>query len=232
MKILFWNTHRNSNINAYIISLVIDYAIDILVVAEYNSNQDELSELLKDCEQRLVKCNTWGCDRLNVWSNYGNIESGVQGSYHSIQIIQNQFVLCCVHLFTDLYGDRSDERLEEIRQIMYDICTIENRIRSQRTIIIGDFNEMPYGKGCLNANGFHGLPALETEDKPTRTVNGREYRKFYNPMWNLLGDFSYPPGTYFLDQSRLHNPMWYILDQVIISKDVMPLFNKKNLKIL
>ena len=44
---------------------------------------------------------------------------------------------------------------------MYDVQKIEEKIESQRTIVIGDINEMPYGRGCLNANGFHGLPALD-----------------------------------------------------------------------
>ncbi len=39
-----------------------------------------------------------------------------------------------------------------------------------------------------------------------------------------MGDFSYPPGTYYVNQSKLHSPMWYMLDQVIMSKDVLPLF--------
>ena len=62
---------------------------------------------------------------------------------------------------TDLYGDHSDERLAIIQRIMYDVQKIEEKIESQRTIVIGDINEMPYGRGCLNANGFHGLPALD-----------------------------------------------------------------------
>lgn len=78
---------------------------------------------------------------------------------------------------------------------MYDVHKSEDKIQSQRTMVIGVINEMPYGRGCLNANGFHGLPALNISDKPARTVNEIEYRKFYNPMWNLMGDFSYPPET-------------------------------------
>ena len=135
-------------------------------------------------------------------------------------------------MITDLHGDHSDERLSIAQQIMYDIQKTEEEIKSHKTILIGDMNEMPYGKSCLNANGFHGLPEFNASDKLTRTVNKREYRKFYNPMWNLFGDFSYPPGTYYLNQSKLHSPMWYMLDQVIISKEVLPLFSKEYLKII
>lgn len=232
MKILFWNTNRNSNINQYIIYLVEEYSIDMLITAEYRANKNELCKLFDEHHQYLTECNTCGCSRIDSWSSYADIKVGRQNDYYSIQIIKNKFILCSVHLPTDLHGDYSDERLAKIQEIMHDIKETECEIKSQKIVIIGDFNEMPYSRGCLNANGFHGLPVLNDKDRPTRIVNNIEYRKFYNPMWNLMGDFSYPPGTYYLNQSKLHSPMWYILDQVIMSKDVLPLFIKESLKII
>jgi len=229
---MFWNTYENDKINEYIINLILDYDIDIFVAAEYNADENELKTLFKKYNCNLVQCITLGCERIKLWSNYVNIKPGIQNKYYSIQIVQDKYILCCVHLMTDMNGDRSDERLEKIQNIMYDINEIEKKINSQKTIIIGDFNEMPYGKGCLNANGFHGLPVLNEKDKPIRTINEKEYRKFYNPMWNFMGDFSYPPGTYYLNQAKLYSPIWYILDQIIISKDVLPIFVKENLKII
>lgn len=212
--------------------LVQEYNIDVLIAAEYRADKTELCNLLREHHQYLAECNTCGCNRIDCWSNYANIKVGRQNDYHSIQIIRNRFILCSIHLPTDLHGDYSEERLVKIQEIMHDIKETECEIRTQKTIIIGDFNEMPYSKGCLNANGFHGLPVLSVKDKSTRKVNNIEYRKFYNPMWNFMGDFIYPPGTYFYNQSKLHSPMWYILDQVIMSKDVLPLFVKESLKII
>lgn len=213
-------------------SLVKEYDIDILITAEYRADKNELCKLFGEHDLSLKECNTHGCKRIDTWSSYTNIKVGGQYDYHSIQIINNRYILCSIHLPTDLHGDYSDERLAKIQEIMYDIKVTETEIQSQKTIIIGDFNEMPYSKGCLNANGFHGLPVLGVKDKPTRKVCNVEYRKFYNPMWNFMGDFSYPPGTYYLNQSKLHSPMWYMLDQVIVSKDILPLFIKEGLRII
>ena len=44
MRILFWNTHKNKDINPYIASLVLDNEIDILALSEYDANIDERSE--------------------------------------------------------------------------------------------------------------------------------------------------------------------------------------------
>ncbi len=232
MRIMFWNTHKNIDINEYVVNLIRDYDIDVFVMAEYCSDEIELKALFEKNCMKFVPCYTEGCGRIVVWSNYARIEPGCQNTYHSIQIIKDQYILCCVHLMSDLHGDRSDERFEKIQEIMYDIKLTEQSINSQQTMIVGDFNEMPYDKGCLNANGFHGLPVLGMMDPPTRRVYGTDYRKFYNPMWNFMGDFTYPPGTYYLNQSRLNSPMWYMLDQVIVSREILPLFKRESLRII
>ena len=82
MRILFWNTHKNKGINPYIASLVLDNEIDILALSEYDANIDELNAMFKDNNQRLIKCNTLGCDRIDVWSSYVNIKSGIQEKYY------------------------------------------------------------------------------------------------------------------------------------------------------
>lgn len=230
MKILFWNTHGHSNINDYVVSLSDDYDVDLLILAEYNGNESKLIELLK--LRGLRKCSTIGCNRIEIWSNYINIEQGYQDPYYSIQIIENEYILCCTHLPSDWPGDHSDERFAIIQQMMKEIQQVEVYNRTKKTIIIGDMNEMPYSKGCLNANAMHGLPVLDIKDSEARSVNKTSYRKYYNPMWNFFGDFNYPPGTFYLSNSKISSPMWYILDQVIVSKEVLPSFKKDKLKIV
>ncbi len=232
MKVLFWNTNRNNNINNYLLSLVKDNEVDILVLAEYCDDEKCLLELFRKNNIYLGLCNTYGCRRIEIWSNYINIKPGIQTDYFSLQIINDEFILCCTHLPSDLNGDNSDERLELVGQIMREISQKEVEIESNKVIIVGDMNEMPYDRGCLNANGFHGLPVLNIDDNNTRKVKGKEYQKFYNPMWSLMGDFSYPPGTYYLNKASMKSPMWYMLDQIIISKDVLPIFMKESLKII
>lgn len=86
---MFWNTHRNTRINEYVVSLIRDYDIDVLVMAEYSANENELKVLLIENHQKFVSCNTEGCGRIVVWSNYANIKPGCQNTYHSIQIIKD-----------------------------------------------------------------------------------------------------------------------------------------------
>ena len=168
MRILFWNTYQNLKINIYVVNLIQEYHIDILIMAEYDADEGELIKLLEEYNENFIKCSTIGCNRIHIWSNYSDIKAGEQDTYYSIQIIKEQFILCCVHLMSDLYGDRSDERADKIQQMMHAINIYEDKIGSKQTMIIGDFNETPYGKGCLSANAFHGLPVLNVKDKATR----------------------------------------------------------------
>ena len=53
MRILFWNTHRNVDINSYILDIVNQNEIDVLVLAEYMAENNELNDNLKQCKKRL-----------------------------------------------------------------------------------------------------------------------------------------------------------------------------------
>lgn len=176
MKLLFWNTYRNKKINPYIEGIVADYDVDMLVLSEYLADKNELSIALAEGGQQLVESNTIGCDRINIWGNYIDIEAGIQSKYYSVQIINKKVILCGIHLVSDLHGDHSQERLAIIQAMMYEVKKIEEKLQTHYIIIIGDMNEMPYESGCLNANGFHGLPVLSVNDRPSRLVNDIEYR--------------------------------------------------------
>ena len=231
MRILFWNTHRNVDINSYILDIVNQNEIDVLVLAEYMAEINELNDNLKQCKKRLFNWNTKGCERIHIWGNYIDVTPGEQNKYFSVQIVNKQYIMCGVHMYSNLNGEHYDERVALAEEIMYSIKHIKQRLQTEHVIVIGDINESPYEKACLSAKGFHALPALQILDKGSRTVYGKEYEKMYNPMWNLFGDFKYPPGTYYRVESKLYNPCWFMLDQVIISQSMIPLMVKEQLKI-
>ena len=48
MKILFWNTHKNIDINHIVAELIEENNINIIALAEYTANVDELIDLLSN----------------------------------------------------------------------------------------------------------------------------------------------------------------------------------------
>lgn len=232
MRLLFWNTHKNENINEYIVKLVEENGIDILILAEYNSNIESLDNLLDESRKKLCRCNTIGSERIKIWSNYCNIEPGTQNKYYSLQIVNNEYIVCGVHMYSDLNGEHYDERLYLAEQIMDEIDKLKIKINSDKVIIAGDINESPYEKTPLSAKGFHGMPELKIDGDNSRIVYGKKYEKMYNPMWNLYGDFSYPPGTYYRSESKLCTPAWFMIDQIIMSQSMIRFLIKDELKII
>ena len=231
MRVLFWNTHKNININTILINLVQTYDVDVIVLAEYIADCEEFIETLRKNKQLYLKAFTQGCERIRFLSRIKHMTPGIQNRYYSVQII-GDIIICGVHMPSDLHGNRSEERLELSTRIMHDLMKEQKEIQTEKIIIVGDMNEMPYDRSCLNANGFHGLPALSFYEPNTRQVDNVSYVKLYNPMWNLLGDNGFPPGTYYRSGGGLHCPMWYMLDQVIISQSLIPCFEKDKLKII
>ncbi len=211
MRILFWNTHKNKEINEYLIDLCREYCVGLLVLAEYDDSND--NNLQK--ELGYIKHITNGCDRIWMYGNYIDVEPGIQNRYYSCQIINGLLIVCGVHLMSDMYSS-SEKRASITRQLSQDIRELSEELHTNNVLIVGDMNCMPYSGECMSADTLHGLPMYEEGKKEFRKINSCMYRKYYNPTWNWFGDFEYPPGTYHYSGSDLLEPGWHIMDQFIV----------------
>lgn len=232
MKILFWNTHKNENINTIISELITDNNISIVVLAEYTADVDELLQILTMQSVHMKQYISAGCDRIKIIGSVNQVEPGKQTDQASIQIINNDIVMCCVHLNSQIYSGHQERREIHIEQIISDIQLLEKELNTDKTIIVGDFNINPYDDTCINARYFHGIPVYEEAKRKTRTVADKEFSMFYNPMWNFLGDRYQPYGTYYHNGSDAVNAYWNIYDQVIVRPSIKERFVDESLKIL
>lgn len=232
MRVLFWNTNKNDNINSVLTELIIDNNISIVVLAEYTANMKELVHYLSLRGKEMKPYITNGCDRIQILGNELNVEPSVQSSHASMQIINNNYILCCVHLNSKIHSGHEERRNIIIEQIINDILDIEERMNTKNTIIVGDFNINPYEHSCISARYFHGMPIFEEAKRKSRTVAEKEFFMFYNPMWNFLGDHSKPYGTYYYGGSDVENTYWNIYDQVIIRPNLRQQFVDESLEIV
>lgn len=46
MKVLFWNTHQNKDINPILYEIIVENDISIVILAEYDAQADDLIESL------------------------------------------------------------------------------------------------------------------------------------------------------------------------------------------
>lgn len=233
MKFLFWNTHRNKDINSILCDLIIENKISIAILAEYVADMQDLIMHLNINGVSMRKIMTTGCERIQMLGSIGiYIEPKKQTDHSSIQFVDKNIILCGVHLNSQIYSDNIERREIEIENIVHDILLIENELETKNTIVVGDFNINPYDKSCVSARCFHGIPIYEEAIRESRTIEKKEYHMFYNPMWNFLGDFTEPFGTYYHSSSDTVNPYWNIYDQVIIRPTLRKRFVDENLKII
>ena len=133
---------------------------------------------------------------------------------------------------SQIYSNNTDRREIDIEQIINDILNLEKELNTKNTIIVGDFNINPYDRSCVSARYFHGIPIYEESMRESRTISGKEFYMFYNPMWNFLGDFNEPYGTYYHSASDTVNTYWNVYDQVIIRPTLRKRFVDNSLKII
>lgn len=231
MRILFWNTYQNEKINDVLSQLIVENNASIVVLAEYSAKIDELLATLKLCGIRMKQYATC-CKRISLLGALDCVELKLDDSHHTIQIINGKDILCCVHLNSKLRPRHEEYREILIDRIVHDLQNIEGEIGTKNSIVVGDFNINPYETSCIDARYFHGIPVCSEADRGARTIAGREYQMFYNPMWNFLGDFQKPYGTYYYNESGTQNTYWNIYDQVIFRPILKERFVKDSLKIL
>lgn len=233
MKFLFWNTYKNENINSILCDLIIENKISVVILAEYAADIKNLIKLLHTRGVSMRQIITTGCERIHILGQMGiRIEPKLQTDRSSIQVIEDNTILCGVHLNSQIYSDNADRREIDIEQIVSDILELEKKLNTKNTVVVGDFNINPYDKSCVSARYFHGIPIYEDAMRESRTVAGKEFYMFYNPMWNFLGDFREPYGTYYHSSADTVNPYWNVYDQVIIRPALRKRFVDDNLRII
>lgn len=231
MRIIFWNTGKNARINPYIRDIIIDNKVDIAILAEYQADISNLKDMLFAYGISMNQYLSPGCDRITLLGRYENVKPAFQNTYCSLQVIRDKYILGSLHLPSKTYCDRRKKDII-IREIIYEIQALERTLLCENTIITGDFNENPYESGCLAADTFHSLPCYTETERKYREVLINRFKMFYNPMWNLFGDFSFPPGTFYYNGNNAENPFWNIFDQVIIRPCLRENFIDSELKII
>lgn len=227
MKVMFWNTYNNVAINQIICDIAKENNVDIIVLAEY---QDDIQNLTNDLGMQQYF--TLGCDKITLVGRIENVKPGAQNTRYSIQIFNNKYILCAMHLPSQMSNGNQGRRNIVIRSILNDLLKIEEELNTKRSVLVGDFNEDPYEDGCLSAENFHGLPCKGDVSKENRVIEGQRFEMFYNPMWNMFGDFTSPPGTFYYAGSNPKCSYWHIFDQVMIRSCLKNDFIEDSLEII
>lgn len=236
MNYLFWNTNEKP-VNNVLKELISGLKCDIIGLAEYKDNIQELINGLWMEGFYLYEVPQIGCKRIQILTKY-EVDSIIhfeEQSYYTVKKIPHDkygfHIIAFLHLSSKLYG-QSEDRLAQIMEVKSSIEKAEIDVGNTRSVIIGDFNMNPFEYPMVMAGGMHSLSCRQVVNERNRTVSGKKYSMFYNPMWNKLGDNDKPQGTYFYRSSIQTSYFWNTFDQVLIRPELIPDLNVDNIKII
>jgi exonuclease III len=145
---------------------------------------------------------------------------------------RSELLLATVHLPSKLRWS-SESQAIECTGLARRIAQEENKLGHRRTVLVGDFNMDPFEAGMVAAGGLHAVMSRQVAARDVRTVQGQDYRLFYNPMWGHFGDArSSTAGSYYYDSAEHVNYFWHMFDQVLIRPELAERFDSSHVNII
>lgn len=235
LNLLLWNTYKKPLFEE-LKSVVDEHSINFLIVLENTGNE---SEHLKNLGSSFKHYRSIIFNKAKIFSNLSVEirEIHGHGRYGFYRITGSDFeeiLLVIVHFPSKVnWGDSSDH-FGLCVELKRDIELKETELGHDRTIIVGDFNMNPFEDGLINASGLNNTNSVEIAKTGFRKVLEKDYKFFYNPMWNFFGDFSKgdTPGTHYFNTYKYLNLYWNIYDQIMLRPSLINGFDEKNLEVL
>ena len=243
MNILFWNTNQTKNKNNLtslfkdsLIELLHENDLDILILAEYPYNTNELCKTIN-----IISPNQYN-NLPNISDNYRirgiinnkfNVESLIEESRYQLIKITTSYYILIIAMIHNVSKLHSDTQSEVVSRFYKEIADYENKLSCDYTIAIGDFNLNPFDDACVGGTAMHALPFVNTVvSNPVRYIEDKPYKKFYNPTWKFFGNDKVPYTTYYHDKGGNINLYWYALDQVILRPSLIKAFDMSSFRVI
>jgi|GEM_PF-2128165 len=148
------------------------------------------------------------------------------------------FNLVGVHLYS-MAGKSDLQQLTENGDVGQNLAEYTLLTGNDKTVIVGDFNLVPFSPVLQSPFIFNAIPVKEVvREQVHRRLAKQDHAYFYNPMWNLIGDYDFKAksekisGTYYMDTVDPAVYQWNLLDQVALSKTVMDNLDMESLQIV
>lgn len=231
LRIIFWNVNR-SDLTELVCSLVSTTKADIIILNENRVTPEiTLDRLRMDVSKdfhipHLSSNDRFHCFCLNRNLDFSQVHSGFRISVHRLNFISKPSLLLALVHGVDIMNYDTEERQSFAQSLATELKFVREHHRTNRLILMGDFNMNPFDRGMNLAAGLNAMMTKKCVEVGKRRYLGEEYEFYYNPMWSFLGDMSDgPPGTIY-DTSRRGYYGWSMLDQVILSHSLLDTFEE------
>jgi hypothetical protein len=233
-KFLFWNINRKP-LAALVAELAEIHRVDVIILAECDNNANAV---LRDLNHTASSFHLSAGPRRRIVVFTRFSRAFLQPAYgvdwmsiFRLELPRHASVLlAAAHLPSKRYSKAADQE-NDCRELAKRIESEEKKAGHQRTILVGDFNMDPFEIGLVA--DLSSVMSRRVAASRTRTVQTREHRLFYNPMWNHLGDSrGDTAGSYFYNSGMYVNYYWHVFDQVMLRPDLASSFDQGSIKIL
>jgi exonuclease III len=246
--VLFWNFNiekgnslrklpAESDKSAVLARVVLEYEVDILVLAECQLPDELLDASLREVdpefEQSLpahlgIKFFTrFPRAELEPWHSDGRID------VRRLAFSGYDDILLAAFHHVDRWNNPTPAmRHSNLRPHLRTLEEAERMAGHDRLVVLGDFNMNPYEIGMLDP--AWGLGAMITRELATTHGDwaGDDRSRFYNPMWSIMGRAE-APGTYYWDNKNdPENPYWHCIDGVLLRPSLYTSFRDEDLRII
>jgi len=226
LTFLFWNTNRKP-IAGLVARLVEEHQVDVLALAEMGISGVEILLRLNAGSPDFHYAPSRLPTAVEVFTRFSPdfltpmFESGRISIRRMTLPARPELLLAMMHLPSKLHWSEDSQALG-FPELARELRQEEERAGHARTLLIGDLNVDPFEPGMVSASGLHGMMTRQLASRGSRTVQGRVYPTFYNPMWGHFGDRSGgPSGTYYYERAEQVVHFWHIFDQVLIRPDLL-----------
>jgi endonuclease/exonuclease/phosphatase family metal-dependent hydrolase len=221
---------RTPALRNHLVRMASSYGVDVLLLAESGFTPAELVSALNAVNSGTYCYPQSNSSRIQLFTRLPttaitdqfNDSSDGRLTIRRLTTPSGQvLLLAALHFQSQMVWDSEDQALQAT--ILHrDIVETEDVVGHQRTVLVGDLNMNPFDSGVVGAQALNAVMTRELARTEDRTVAGRPYRFFYNPMWACFGDRTPgPPGTYFHASSSPSNHFWHVFDQVLLRPSLM-----------
>jgi hypothetical protein len=234
-KFLFWNLGGSPRTDI-VRHLVVENGIDVVMLAECGSQPADMLVVLNQ-ERSNFQYAPGLCDRIMFFTAFDS--SFVQPLYENSRVsirrltlpARQPILLASAHLPSKLHFSDASQPYECVA-LADEIARLEQNEGHRRTLLMGDLNVNPFEDGIVAARGLNAVMSRRIALRNSRTVQGRSYPFFYNPMWNHFGDDEKPGGTFYYEKAEHVVYYWNLFDQALIRPDLVQTFNQNQVQIL
>jgi len=236
-RFMFWNLN-GKRLEDVVSRLTANYQVDVLILAESREEPGALAGALTLASDTRYWYCPGTCQLVQVYASFPpmNVAAIRESERYTIRRVslpsRVEVLLVAVHLRSKVWGKDSSQLLD-CHDLADEVRRAEAQVTHKRTILVGDLNMNPFEEGVAAARALNAVMSAEIASTGSRTVAGRAYPFFYNPMWGKMGDAGgTPAGTYFFRDSNDVCYYWNMLDQVLVRPELLPHFDPKSVRVL